>query len=162
MSQKLNVFVSSVQKELEDERVIVQNLLNTDTFLSAHCAPVLYEFEPASPDKLDEVGAGHKARTRSFIRVMSWRPKPEPELSDNRQMKTRNRQMPLRSRPGLNRQLIVRLSPIIVRLEPVAYSGCGVAVPTSACAKRRIMTLIVGTNPITTVPTINSLTLPHA
>lgn len=51
MSDKLNVFVSSVQKELEDERVIVQNLLNTDTFLSAHCSPVLYEFEPASPNK---------------------------------------------------------------------------------------------------------------
>jgi hypothetical protein len=51
MNQKLNVFVSSVQKELEDERVIVQNLLNTDTFLSTHCTPVLYEFEPASPDK---------------------------------------------------------------------------------------------------------------
>ena len=51
MSEKLNIFVSSVQKELEDERVIVQNLLNTDTFLSAHCSPVLYEFEPASPDK---------------------------------------------------------------------------------------------------------------
>jgi ATP-dependent DNA helicase RecG len=51
MSARLNVFVSSVQKELEDERVIVQNLLNTDTFLSAHCSPVLYEFEPASPDK---------------------------------------------------------------------------------------------------------------
>jgi ATP-dependent DNA helicase RecG len=51
MSRKLNVFVSSVQKELEDERVIVQNLLNTNSFLSAHYAPVLYEFEPASPDK---------------------------------------------------------------------------------------------------------------
>ena len=51
MTGKLNVFVSSVQKELEDERVIVQNLLNTDAFLSAHCSPVLYEFEPASPDK---------------------------------------------------------------------------------------------------------------
>lgn len=51
MSEKLNIFVSSVQKELEDERVIVQNLLNTDAFLSAHCSPVLYEFEPASPDK---------------------------------------------------------------------------------------------------------------
>jgi predicted HTH transcriptional regulator len=51
MSGKLNVFVSSTQKELEDERVIVQNLLNTDAFLSAHCSPVLYEFEPASPDK---------------------------------------------------------------------------------------------------------------
>jgi ATP-dependent DNA helicase RecG len=51
MSEKLNIFVSSVQKELEDERMIVQNLLNTDLFLSAHCSPVLYEFEPASPDR---------------------------------------------------------------------------------------------------------------
>ncbi len=52
MSEKLVVFVSSVQKELEDERLIVQNLVNTDAFLSAHCAPVLYEFEPASPERL--------------------------------------------------------------------------------------------------------------
>ncbi|MCX5825549.1 MAG: DUF4062 domain-containing protein [Deltaproteobacteria bacterium] len=51
MNGKLRIFVSSVQKELEDERLIVQNLLNTDSFLSAHCAPVLYECEPASPDK---------------------------------------------------------------------------------------------------------------
>ncbi len=51
MNEKLNIFVSSVQKELEDERVIVQNLLSTDPFLSAHCSPILYEFEPASPDK---------------------------------------------------------------------------------------------------------------
>ena len=51
MNGRLLIFVSSVQKELEDERVIVQNLLNTDSFLSAHCAPVLYECEPASPDK---------------------------------------------------------------------------------------------------------------
>jgi ATP-dependent DNA helicase RecG len=48
---KLRVFVSSVQKELEDERLIVQNLVNTDPFLSVHCIPVLYEFEPASPEK---------------------------------------------------------------------------------------------------------------
>jgi len=51
MTAKLRVFVSSVQKELEDERLIVQNLLNTDPFLSARCTPVLYELEPASPDK---------------------------------------------------------------------------------------------------------------
>ncbi len=51
MTAKLRVFVSSAQKELEDERLIVQNLVNTDVFLSAHCAPVLYEFEPASPDQ---------------------------------------------------------------------------------------------------------------
>ena len=49
MNERLKLFVSSVQKEFEDERLIVQNLLNTDSFLSAHCLPVLYEFEPASP-----------------------------------------------------------------------------------------------------------------
>lgn len=51
MSIKLRLFVSSVQKELEDERLIVHNLVSTDPFLAAHCIPVLYEFEPASPDK---------------------------------------------------------------------------------------------------------------
>ena len=51
MTVKLRVFVSSVQKELEDERLVVQNLINTDPFLLAHCVPVLYEFEPASPEK---------------------------------------------------------------------------------------------------------------
>lgn len=51
MNEKLQVFVSSVQRELEDERLIVQNLLNTDPFLAAHTSSVLYEFEPASPEK---------------------------------------------------------------------------------------------------------------
>lgn len=51
MSAALRIFVSSVQKELEDERLIVQNLVNTDPFLSAHCIPVLYEFEPASVER---------------------------------------------------------------------------------------------------------------
>lgn len=51
MTPALRVFVSSVQKELEDERLVVQNLINTDPFLLAQCVPVLYEFEPASPEK---------------------------------------------------------------------------------------------------------------
>jgi ATP-dependent DNA helicase RecG len=54
MTAKLRVFVSSVQKELEDERLIVQNLMITDPFLSAHCTPVLYEYEPASPTRARE------------------------------------------------------------------------------------------------------------
>ena len=54
LSASLRVFVSSVQKELEDERLIVQNLINTDPFLSANCVPVLYELEPASPRKAME------------------------------------------------------------------------------------------------------------
>lgn len=51
MTAKLRIFVSSVQKELEDERLIVQNLVNTDPFLSTQCIPVLFEFEPASPTR---------------------------------------------------------------------------------------------------------------
>ena len=51
MNPGLRVFVSSVQEELKDERLIVQNLLITDSFLAAHCAPVLYEYEPASSEK---------------------------------------------------------------------------------------------------------------
>ncbi len=51
MTEILRIFVSSVQKELEDERLIVQNLVNTDPFLSAHCTSLLYELEPASPDR---------------------------------------------------------------------------------------------------------------
>lgn len=54
MTAPLRVFVSSVQKELEDERLVVQNMVNTDPFLSAHCTPVLYEYEPASPTKAVE------------------------------------------------------------------------------------------------------------
>lgn len=48
---KLRIFVSSVQKELENERLAVLSLISTDAFLQAHCEPVLYEFEPASPEK---------------------------------------------------------------------------------------------------------------
>lgn len=54
MTSRLRVFVSSVQKELEDERLIVHNLVSTDSFLAAHCTPVLYEYEPASPSKASE------------------------------------------------------------------------------------------------------------
>lgn len=49
MTAKLCIFVSSVHQELEDERLIVQNLLNTDAFLSASCTPILCELEPVSP-----------------------------------------------------------------------------------------------------------------
>jgi len=51
---KLQVFISSVQKELENERLAVLSLISTDSFLQAHCEPVLYEFEPASPRKAFE------------------------------------------------------------------------------------------------------------
>ncbi len=54
MMDRLRVFVSSVQRELEDERLVVQNLINTDPFLQAHCSPVLYEMEPASPERAVE------------------------------------------------------------------------------------------------------------
>jgi ATP-dependent DNA helicase RecG len=39
---------------LENERLSVLSLISTDAFLQAHCEPVLYEFEPASPEKAVE------------------------------------------------------------------------------------------------------------
>lgn len=51
MIGKLRVFVSSVQKELENERLGVLSLLSTDQFLAAHLQAVLYELEPASSQK---------------------------------------------------------------------------------------------------------------
>ncbi len=44
---KIRVFISSVQKELDDERLSLQILLTTDPFLSQHCVPVLFEKYPA-------------------------------------------------------------------------------------------------------------------
>jgi predicted HTH transcriptional regulator len=46
---KFRVFVSSVQKELEPERVAVASLITTDPFLMQHCVPVLFEKEPIPP-----------------------------------------------------------------------------------------------------------------
>lgn len=43
---KLRVFISSVQKELEPERVALASLITTDPFLMQHCVPVLFEKEP--------------------------------------------------------------------------------------------------------------------
>ncbi|MBW2664430.1 MAG: ATP-dependent DNA helicase, partial [Deltaproteobacteria bacterium] len=49
--KKLRVFVSSVQKELENELIAVLSLINTDPFLNQHCEPILYELEPALPEE---------------------------------------------------------------------------------------------------------------
>src|SRR6266700_7186506 len=43
---KPRVFVSSVQKELEPERVAIASIITTDPFLMRHCEPVLFEKEP--------------------------------------------------------------------------------------------------------------------
>jgi predicted HTH transcriptional regulator len=53
MSQ-LRVFVSSVQKELEPERVAIASLITTDPFLMQHCEPVLWEKEPAPARPADK------------------------------------------------------------------------------------------------------------
>src|ERR1043166_391545 len=48
---KLRVFVSSVQKELELERLAILSLITTDPFLSEHCEPVLFDREPLTGRK---------------------------------------------------------------------------------------------------------------
>jgi ATP-dependent DNA helicase RecG len=51
---KLRVFVSSVQKEMETERVAIASLITTDPYLLQHCEPVLFEKEPAPARKLSQ------------------------------------------------------------------------------------------------------------
>ena len=45
---KNRVFISSVQKELEPERLAIASLVSTDSFLSEHLEPVLFDKEPLS------------------------------------------------------------------------------------------------------------------
>lgn len=45
---KIRIFISSVQKELADERLALQILISTDPFLARHCVPVLFERQPAT------------------------------------------------------------------------------------------------------------------
>lgn len=57
---KLRIFVSSVQKELADERRVVKTLITSDPFLDEHCVPILYEDElsllrPAPQGYLNEL-----------------------------------------------------------------------------------------------------------
>jgi len=74
---ELKVFVSSVQKELEDERLIVQNLIQTDPFLQKHCLPVLYELEPASPDDALEECLDLGTKCQIYI-LMVWKEYGDP------------------------------------------------------------------------------------
>lgn len=45
---KLRVFISSVQKELEPERLAIASLITTDPFLNEHLEAVLFDKEPLS------------------------------------------------------------------------------------------------------------------
>lgn len=54
IDRKLRLFVSSVQKELENERLTVLALVTTDPFLLTHCEAILYEYAPASPEKSNQ------------------------------------------------------------------------------------------------------------
>lgn len=48
---KIRIFISSVQKELEPERLAIASLIGTDPFLLDHCEPVLFDREPISGEK---------------------------------------------------------------------------------------------------------------
>lgn len=81
---RLKVFISSVQKEMANERLAVSILLSTDNFLQKHTAPRLYEYAPA-PLKPDE--KGYLALLRSsqvYVLIIGkeyGRPVPDSGLS---------------------------------------------------------------------------------
>jgi len=67
---RYRVFISSVQKELENERIGAQEILWTDPFLKNHCDPVLYEFEPASPKDATKECVEEVATCQYFVLII--------------------------------------------------------------------------------------------
>jgi predicted HTH transcriptional regulator len=51
--EKLMIFVSSVQKELENERIAITELVSSDPFLGRHVAAILFEELPASANSAE-------------------------------------------------------------------------------------------------------------
>src|SRR5260221_11436763 len=64
---KVKIFVSSVQKELENERVAINSLITTDPFLMQHCETVLFEYEPASARKQSKPYLRALAKCRVYL-----------------------------------------------------------------------------------------------
>ena len=48
VGDKIRVFISSVQKELEPERMAIASLISSNPFLSDHLEPVLFDKELVS------------------------------------------------------------------------------------------------------------------
>jgi len=53
--EKLRIFVSSVQKELENERIAITELVSSDPFLDRHVKTILFEDLPASASSTEAV-----------------------------------------------------------------------------------------------------------
>jgi hypothetical protein len=70
ITPKYNIFVSSVQKELENERVTIQDLLENDNFLSAYYTSLLYEYEPAYPEKTLEGCLNALSRCQVYLLIV--------------------------------------------------------------------------------------------
>lgn len=51
--EKLRIFVSSVQKELENERIAITELVSSDPFLDRHIKAILFEELPASANSAE-------------------------------------------------------------------------------------------------------------
>lgn len=75
---KLRVFISSVQKELEEERMQLRILLTSDPFLLRYAVPKLFEKYPAGlrPDKLCELNLLKKLGQGRSTRYVPQADKP--------------------------------------------------------------------------------------
>ncbi|MGA1871665.1 MAG: DUF4062 domain-containing protein [bacterium] len=54
-TNKTRIFVSSVQKELENERLAISELIALDPFLNRHMESILFEMLPASAAPAEKV-----------------------------------------------------------------------------------------------------------
>ncbi len=68
---KYRVFVSSVQKEMELERLAVSSLITTDPFLNEHLEPVLFDKEPISGRKASKPYLEYLVSCQIYLLLMN-------------------------------------------------------------------------------------------
>lgn len=74
--KKLRIFVSSVQQELENERVAVAELVSGDAFLSRHCEAILFEQQPASSLPAEQAYLAALETCDVYVGIMGFEYRP--------------------------------------------------------------------------------------
>lgn len=72
IAPRLKIFVSSVQKELENERIAVTELIASDPFLERNVEPVLFEQLPASSKSAEKAYLDALRACRIYIGILGF------------------------------------------------------------------------------------------
>ena len=70
--EKLKIFVSSVQKELENERIAITELVSSDPFIGRHIEAILFEELPASANSAEAAYLSALRSCQIYIGILGF------------------------------------------------------------------------------------------